>query len=258
MIKAMGSLVINSVKEISYLAGYFYYLSRKTAKFLITKKLDRKVFIMQLLFTGVEALPIVALISLGIGAVIIVQGVAILPQFGQDERLYDILVLIIVRELGPVLTAFIITSRSGSAITTELGNMIVSHEIEAYESVGINPVTYLAVPRLLGVVFSMIILNIYFDIFGLFGSFVVTSMMNPLPIQSYMKNLLEVLTAWDIFISFLKSFVFGYIIAVISTYYGFRVNHAITEVPVATIKSIGNCITFIIIADAVITIISRL
>jgi ABC-type transporter Mla maintaining outer membrane lipid asymmetry permease subunit MlaE len=73
-----------------------------------------------------------------------------------------------------------------------------------------------------------------------------------------MKNLLEVLTAWDIFISFLKSFVFGYIIAVISTYYGFRVNHAITEVPVATIKSIGNCITFIIIADAVITIISRL
>jgi phospholipid/cholesterol/gamma-HCH transport system permease protein len=104
--------------------------------------------------------------------------VAILPQFGQDERLYDILVLIIVRELGPVLTAFIITSRSGSAITTELGNMIVSHEIEAYESVGINPVTYLAVPRLLGVVFSMIILNIYFDIFGLFGSFVVTSMIH--------------------------------------------------------------------------------
>jgi len=258
MIKATGKMVIDRIKNISYLAGYFFYLTRKTARFLITRKLDRKVLRMQLLFTGVEALPIVALISLGIGAVLIVQGVAILPQFGQGEMVYDILVLIIVRELGPVLTAFIIAARSGSAITTELGNMIVSHEIEAYESVGINPVTYLAVPRLLGVVGSMIILNVYFDIFGLFGSFIVTSMLNPIPIDTYLKNLLEVLSAWDIFISFLKSFVFGYIIAVISTFYGFTVNRAITEVPVATIKSIGNCVTFIIIADAVITIISRL
>jgi phospholipid/cholesterol/gamma-HCH transport system permease protein len=258
MIRATGRFVIDKAKDISYLAGYFYYLTKKTMRFLITKKLDRKVFIMQLLFTGVEALPIVTLISLGIGAVLIVQGVAILPQFGQAEMMYDILVLVIVRELGPVLTAFIITARSGSAITTELGNMIVSHEVEAYESVGIDPVSYLAVPRLLGVVGSMIILNVYFDIFGLFGSFVVTSMMNPLPINMYLKNLLEVLSAWDIFISFLKSFVFGYIIAVISTYYGFTVNRAITEVPVATIKSIGNCITYIIIADAIITIISRL
>lgn len=251
-------MVIGKAKNISYMAGYFYYLSRKTLSFLFSRKQDRKVLIMQLLFTGVEALPIVSLISLGIGGVIIVQGAAILPQFGQGEMLYDILVLIIVRELGPVLTAFIIAARSGTAITTELGNMIVSHEIEAYESVGINPVSYLAVPRLLGVIGSMILLNVYFDIFGLFGSFVVTSMMNPIPIEEYLRNLLQVLTAWDLFISFLKSFVFGYIIAVISTFHGFGVNHAITEVPVATIKSIGNCIMYIIVADAVITVISRL
>lgn len=251
-------MFIGKIQNISYLAGYFYYLSKKTIKFLITKKLDRKVFVMQLLFTGVEAFPIISLISLGIGAVIIVQGVAILPQFGQGAMMYDILVLIIVRELGPVLTAFIITARSGSAITTEIGNMIVSHEIEAYESVGINPVTYLAVPRLLGVVTSMLILNVYFFIFGLFGSYIVTSMMSPIPIDTYLTNLLQVLTARDLFVSFLKSFIFGYIIAVISTFYGFQVNRAVTEVPVGTIKSIGSCITYIIIADAVITIISRL
>ncbi|MBB6478622.1 ABC transporter permease [Spirochaeta isovalerica] len=258
MIKSAGSLVISYLKGISYMSGYFFYLSRKTLKFLFSRKQDKKVLIMQLLFTGVEALPILSLISLGIGGVIIVQGVAILPQFGQGEMVYDILVLIIVRELGPVLTALILAARSGTAITTELGNMIVSHEVEAYESVGINPVYYLAVPRLLGVVGSMILLNVYFDIFGLFGSFLVTSMMNPIPIKEYLENLLQVLTAWDLFISFLKSFVFGYIIAVVSTYHGFRVNHAITEVPVATIKSIGNCFTFIIVADAIITVISRL
>jgi len=258
MIKATGKVVISYFKGISYMSGYFFYLSRKTLKFLLSRKQDKKVLIMQLLFTGVEALPIISLISLGIGGVIIVQGVAILPQFGQGEMVYNILVLIIVRELGPVLTAFILAARSGTAITTELGNMVVSHEIEAYESVGINPVSYLAVPRLLGVVISMILLNVYFDIFGLFGSFLVTSMMNPIPLQEYLENLLQVLTAWDLFISFLKSFIFGYIIAVVSTYYGFRVNHAITEVPVATIKSIGNCISFIIVADAIITVISRL
>ncbi len=258
MIKATGRFVIVRIQSISYLAGYFFYLSKKTVKFLLSRKLDRKVFVMQLLFTGVEALPIVALISLGIGAVIIVQGVSLLAGFGQGEMMYDILVLVIVRELGPVLTAFIITARSGSAITTELGNMVVSHEIEAYESVGIDPVSYLAVPRLLGVVGSMLILNVYFDIFGLFGSYVVTSMMNPIPINTYLMKLLHILTAQDLFVSFLKSFVFGYIIAVVSTFYGFQVNRAVTEVPVGTIKSIGNCITYIIIADAIITIISRL
>lgn len=251
-------MVISYVKSISYMSGYFFYLTRKTLKFLLSGKQDKKVLILQLLFTGVEALPIISLISLGIGGVIIVQGVAILPQFGQGEMVYDILVLIIVRELGPVLTALILAARSGTAITTELGNMIVSHEIEAYESVGIDPVSYLAVPRLLGLVASMILLNVYFDIFGLFGSFVVTSMMNPIPLKEYLENLLQVLTAWDLFISFLKSFVFGYIIAVVSTYHGFRVNHAITEVPVAAIKSIGNCFSYIIIADAIITVISRL
>lgn len=251
-------MVLKHIRDISYMAGYFYYLTRKTITYLLTRKMDRKVFIMQLLFTGVEALPIVSLISLGIGAVLIVQGVAILPQFGQGEILYDILVLIIVRELGPVLTAFILAARSGTAITTELGNMVVSHEIEAYESVGINPVTYLAVPRLLGVIGSMLILNVYFIVFGLFGSFVVTSMLNPIPLKEYLQNLLQVLTAWDIFISFLKSFVFGYFIAVISTFHGFGVNRAITEVPVATIKSISHCVIYIIVADAVITIISRL
>ena len=108
-----------------------------------------------------------AFIALALGALIIVQGNSILPRFGQGKLLYTLLVIVITRELGPLLTAFIIIARSGTAIATELGNMVISHEIEAYVAVGINPIAYLVVPRFLGVTVSMVLLTVYFNFFGL-------------------------------------------------------------------------------------------
>ena len=113
MIDALGHWFRNKLSGMRYAFYFFLFLLKESIHFPWTKRIGFKVLIMQIYFTGVEALSVVALISLGIGAVIIIQGVAVLPMFGQGELMYTILIMVITRELGPMLTAFIITARSG-------------------------------------------------------------------------------------------------------------------------------------------------
>jgi len=234
--------------------GFFASVLKETVVY-ITRRQSRRVLTFQILFTGVEALPVIAVLSLGLGAVIIIQGVSLLPQFGQGQLIYTILITVITRELGPILTAFIIAARSGTAISTELGNMVVSHEIEAYIATGINPISYLAVPRVLGVTFSLVVLNLYFNVFGLLGSYFVTALIRPIGFQEYFGNLLNALTIVDVGSSILKSVVFGVIISSVATYYGFQVEQASTEVPVMAIRSVGRGFVLLIVADAILTLV---
>jgi phospholipid/cholesterol/gamma-HCH transport system permease protein len=216
------------------------------------------VLVSQIYFTGVEALPILALISLGIGAAVIIQGVSLLPQFGQNELAYKILILVITRELGPLLTALFIAARSGSAITTELGNMVVDHEIEAYTAAGVDPIAHLAAPRLIGVTVAVVVLNLYFNLFGLLGSCALASLIHGLPISEYLGKVVLAMTSGDLATSLVKSVVFGNILATVATYYGFRVDRAVTEVPQKTIQSLGMGMTLCILANTIITILFRL
>jgi len=172
--------------------------------------------------------------------------------------MYTILIAIITRELGPLLTAFIITARSGTAIATELGGMVVSHEIEAYISVGINPISYLAVPRFLGVTISSFLLNIYFNIFGLIGSYAVLSFIAPIPFAEYYQGLLEALRLVDVGTGLFKSIVFGAIISLVSLLQGFSVLRASTEIPQAGIRAVGQTLVALVLADGIITVLSYL
>jgi phospholipid/cholesterol/gamma-HCH transport system permease protein len=255
MVAAIGKWVRTRTKNISYAAGFFYQVLKETMLFVRKKQVGFRVLVMQILFTGVEAISIIAVISLGLGAALIIQGINLLPQFGQGKLIYTILITVITRELGPILTAFIIIARSGTAIATEIGNMVTSHEIEAYISVGINPISYLVVPRFLGVIIAMLMLNLYFNIFGLVGSYFITQLVSPIPFLEYFRNLLAQLSAKDIFSSLLKSFVFGVIISTVATYNGFRVQRSSTEIPQYVIKSVAQGFIYCIIANAVITLI---
>lgn len=213
---------------------------------------------MQILFTGVEALSISTVLALGIGAIVNIIGASLLPQFGQGQLMYVILIAIITRELGPLLTAFIITARSGTAIATELAGMVVSHEIEAYISVGIDPLSYLAAPRFLGVTISSFFINIYFNIFGLLGSYSVLSILTPVPFSEYYTGLINALRITDIGVGLLKSLVFGAVISLVSIYQGFSVLRASTEIPQAGIRAVGQALVSLVIADAIITVLSYL
>ena len=169
--------------------------------------------------------------------------------------MYSILIIVITRELGPLLTAFVITARSGTAIATQLGTMVVNHEIEAYISVGLNPISYLVVPRFIGMVVSMLVLTVYFNLFGLLGSFIVVQLIRPIPIQEYLVELLRAMRVSDILSGMLKALIFGVIVSVVSSYQGFSVNRASTEIPVAGIKAVGQSFVLIILADVFVTLV---
>jgi phospholipid/cholesterol/gamma-HCH transport system permease protein len=250
----IGTSIRVSASGLFYACGFFLSVLKESVGFFKKYQGGYKVLVMQLLFTGIEALGIIFVLSFSIGTVLIIQGYSILSAFGQIKLLYVILVVVITRELGPLLTAFIIIARSGTAIATELGGMVVNHEIEAYTSVGINPIGYLVAPRFLGMVFSMIILTVYFNFFGLVLSYLAASFIVPIPISEYAQNLAQALSLWDIAISLIKSMVFGSIISISASHYGLMVQGSSTEIPQAGIKAVGNSFLLIIISNVLLTI----
>ena len=255
MLATLGRGIRKRVANLLYGTGFFFQVLKSIPAFFRKRKIGYKVMTMQILFTGVEALGVITLISLALGAVIIIQGLSMLSQFLQGTLVYTILIAVITRELGPILTAFIIIARSGTAIATEIGGMSVNHELEAYVASGINPISFLVVPRFLGVTISLLLLNVYFNIFGLMGSFVVARIFSNLEIADYMRNLLSILQPADIFSALLKSLVFGVIISMVSTYNGFKVEQSSTEVPVVAIKAVGQSFVYCVVANIIITLI---
>ena len=254
MIAALGRAARVKTANLMYGFGFFFEVLRETLHFFRKSQVGYKVLINQILFTGYEALAINAIMAVAIGAAINVIGSSLLPQFGQSQLMYTILIIVITRELGPLLTAFVITARSGTAIATELGTMVVNHEIEAYLAVGLKPISYLVVPRFIGVVVSMIVLTIYFNMFGLLGSFIVVQLVKPIPINEYLGNLLSILTVGDVLSGMAKALVFGIVVSVVATYQGFSVNRSSTEIPVAGIRAVGQSFILIIVADVLVTL----
>lgn len=255
MITKLGQSINKKFSDVKYLIGYFGKLIRASFVFA-RQKASRKILIMQLLFTFVEALPICGILAAGIGSAIVLLGSSVLVGLGQGKLTYDILVLIITRELGPVLIAFIVTARSVTAIATEISSMVVDHEIEAYISVGVDPIKHLAAPRFIGVTLSLVLLNIYFSIFGLIAPAFLVQFISTLSIKDYFDALFKALSVKVILISIIKSFVFGMLISGAATLYGFNAGRASTEIPIAGLRAVGKAFVFIFIADLFISVLS--
>ena len=243
-------------ERILYFAGFLKVVIVELLLFPKRKQVTTTVLIRQILFTGFEALSLITLIGLSIGAIIIIQGISLLQNFGQSDLVYTILIMVITKELGPIITAFIIIARSGTAISTELGNMVVSHEVEALYSMGVNPISYLVVPRILGVMISFFALSLYLNVAGLLGGYVVANFITPFSFVEFFTKLMERLSIIDIVVSQVKSVVFGFIISIISCYYGLDVSFASTEVPQNTIKAVVSSLSWVIIFDIIIAVIA--
>jgi len=241
--------------EILYTLGFFAKTLKGVGGFVLRGKASRKILVMQILFTFVDALGIATLLAMGVGVGVYVIGGRFLARVGQEMMIYILLIIIITRELGPLLTAFIIIARSATAIATEMATNVISHEVEAYISVGVDPIEHLAVPRFLGVTISLFLLNVYFSIFGLAGSFAVSQFINPVPPAIYFSYLIRDLTIQDIIVSSVKSIIFGMIISIMAILRGFGVERASTEIPVAGLRAVSSSFFWVIMADVVIIVI---
>ena len=256
MVAALGHSLRQKVTDFLYMIGYLGKLI--TASFFFAKrgKTARKILTMQLLFTYVEAMPICCFLAAGIGTSVFMIGNTFLTALGQDKLKYDLMVLLIMRELGPILIAFIVTARSATAIATEISTMVVRHEIEAYISIGIDPISHMAAPRFLGVTFSLFFLNIYFSLVGLLCPAFIIQFVSTTSIADYYMNLFLSLDLKIILISILKSIAFGMIISGSATLYGFSAGRASTEIPMAGLRAVSKAFLYIIVADAFITTLS--
>ena len=249
----MGAYVLSEFYSVPYVLGFIGKTFRESFAFLRTKS-SRKILIMQLLFTFIEALPLIAIISTAIGTAIYILGDNFLSSIGQSQLIYNLLSIVVTLELGPVIVAFIVTARSATAIATEIGGMVTSHQIESYISCGVDPISHLVSPRFLGVTMSVFFLNLYFSFCGLLGPAVIQFIINPANVVNFVQGVLSSITVKVLFTSILKSVLFGMIISICATYYGFSVERSSTEIPVVGISAVGKSVLGIILVDVFIIV----
>ncbi|MCL2185046.1 MAG: ABC transporter permease [Treponema sp.] len=248
----MASL-FDPLKNVFYHLGFFARTLFGVGRFIRNSQASFKILIMQILFTFVHAMGISTLLAVAIGAAVFVIGGPMLTMLNQQSLIYTLLIILIMRELGPLLTAFIVIARSATAIATEIAGMVISHEVEAYISVGVDPIEHLAVPRFLGVTISLMLLNIYFSIFGLVGSYLVGQFFSSTPLSLYFGSLLQQLHIEDILLSLIKSIFFGAIISIVAVIQGFSVERATTEVPVAGLRAVSGAFALCIVVNVLLS-----
>lgn len=241
-------------KTTLYFFGFVLEVSRYFFSFRKNARISKLVIFRQILFTGFEALSLISLAAIAISGIMIIEGNSMLPGFGQSKMFYSIFVSVVTRELSCLLTAIIIIARSGTAISTELGNMVINHEIDSLLSIGISPISYLIIPRVLGVLISIITLSIYFNTIATLSGWAINNLFFSINIAEYYNRIISEITIRDVFASLLKSTLFGFFIAIVASYEGLKVVIASTEVPQRTIKAVVRSLTAIIIIDAAVTI----
>jgi phospholipid/cholesterol/gamma-HCH transport system permease protein len=254
ILERAGALALSPVSKVTELAALFLEVVKIAWRERgVGKNLVLDVTMRQILFTGVEALKIVTVISLLIGGAVIFETFSILPGIGGEAVMGQILVIVVVRELGPLLTAFIVIGRSGTAISTEIGYMMVNHEIEAIEMMGINPLRFIVLPRLVGVAVAIVCLSFYFNVIALFGGYGFARLIVDYPLSSYIADLSGALGFWDVMVSGIKCFMFGLIVALVCCYRGFSVKFSFTEIPQVTTKAVVTSIYLCFIVNILIT-----
>ncbi len=250
--ESIGSSVMTGIQNFGIsmvLAADIYYWSFVG---LWNRKGQRKgTFAQQGVLLGVDALPIVALLSFIIGFILALQSAVQLRNFGANVFIADLLAVTMVREMGPILTAIIVAGRSGSAIASEVATMQVTEEIDALKMMAINPIRYIIVPKFHAITLVMPILVAFSILVGEIGGGIIAIGYLDLSIETFANRTFEIITVKDVVISLGKSTFFAWVIVIIGSYYGFQVKGGAEGVGKATTSSVVASIFAVIVFDAV-------
>jgi len=205
--------------------------------------------------TGVDALPIVALISFLLGLVMAFTSSLQLQQFGANIYVASLVSIAMVSELGPIMTAIVVAGRSGSAFAAEIGAMKISEEIDALFTMGFNTTIFLAVPRIIACIIVVPILTLFSDIFAISGGLLVGVFMLDLSTTSYINQTMETLTLFEVMWGLGKSFVFALLIAWIGCLRGFQTRGGADSVGNAATSAVVSSIFLIILFDSIFAVI---
>ncbi|MFH1807303.1 MAG: MlaE family lipid ABC transporter permease subunit [Pseudomonadota bacterium] len=200
---------------------------------------------------GSQALGVVGLIAFLIGGTIALQSAAQLRQFGANIFVADLIGVSLTRELGPLITAIVVAGRSGSAVAAELGTMVVSEEIDALRTMGLNPVRFLVLPKFIAITITQPLLTVLADLLGILGGFLVAIIYLGVGPEAFVERLLGSLQLKDLLVGLFKAVVFAQLIVTIGAVVGLRTRGGADAVGRSATLSVVASIFAVIVADAV-------
>lgn len=200
---------------------------------------------------GVDALPIVGLISFLIGVVVALLSAAQLRQFGASRLVADLISVSMTREMGPLITAIIVAGRSGAAIAAEVATMQVSQEVDALATMGLSPVRYIVVPKFMALTMMLPCLTIMSSLLGIVGGFVVSWLYLDLAAPVFWSSAVDAVVFQDVMMGFGKSVVFAWAIVLLAAHRGFQARGGAESVGRVTTTSVVSSIFWVIVIDAV-------
>jgi phospholipid/cholesterol/gamma-HCH transport system permease protein len=217
--------------------------------FIFVPPFKFNVLIRQIRFLGSKSMAIILLTGAFTGMVLALQLFYTLRKFGSEALLGPAIALSLIRELGPVLSALMITGRAGSAITAELGIMRITEQIDALNAMALNPIRYLIVPYVVAAIITFPLLTAMFDLIGIYGGYVVGVKLLGIGSGTYFSQMENFLTMDDIKLGLYKSFSFGIIVSWVCCYKGFYSTYGAEGVGRATTQAVVMSSIFILIWD---------
>ncbi len=204
--------------------------------------------------TGLNAIPIVGLISFLIGVVLAFQGAEQLARFGVEIFTVNIVASGVLREMGVLLTAIMLAGRSGSAFTAQIGTMKVNEEVDAMRTIGLDPMELLVLPRMWALIIALPLLTFFANVMGLFGGAIMAMTQLDITFFQFARQLSSATTLWTFWIGIIKAPVFGFIIGLVGCYEGLRVGGDAESVGRLTTRSVVESIFLVIVLDALFSI----
>lgn len=249
----VGGATGRSVAYVGGLAQLFW----KSLKLLFLSPLKRSRLldraIHQAMIAGVGALPIISLITFFVGIIIALQGAYELQRLGAMQLVASLVAITISRELGPLITAIVVIGRSGSAFAAEIGTMRVTEELDALQTMALDPVAFLVTPKFLAMALMMPCLAIWSDFMGILGGCVFGMVGANFTFGSYLIATRDALVAHDVTTGIVKSLVFGLVITAVGCQEGFSTGAGAEEVGRSTTSAVVKSILLVILIDVVFT-----
>jgi phospholipid/cholesterol/gamma-HCH transport system permease protein len=233
-IERLGALIIDGITNL----GNFVVFLIASLFFILVPPYKLRLTIRQLRTIGAESFFLVGLIALFTGMVLGLQGYNTLHRFGSEGALGTVVALVLVRELGPVLAALMVTARAGSAMAAELGSMQATEQIDALSVMAINPVQYLVSPRVMAGVISLPLLTAMFDVIGIWGGWAVGVGLMGAPNGPFFNGIAQNMSGHDILTGVYKALVFGVVVMWVCCYKGYHAERMATGVSRATTEAV--------------------
>jgi len=253
MLFGTGKTIRFIYSEITDINGSIQLFWEVTKQLIALKdRTTRNIVYKQIYHTGVEPMGLIILTGIFIGLLIITQTNSF---FGENKEVVSkLLVWTVVRELSPLLVAALVISRSGTIITSELAAMKLKREIDSIIVMGIDPLRFIVIPRVIGITIAMFVLTFYFQTATVAGGLAFSSILTGIEFNQYFKEIFSTISFMDMIISLSKSIVFGIIISSTSCYHGIKQHTSIVDVSLSTKTAVMQNIHSIVILDGIATI----